>query len=124
MRKILFRGLRADGKGWVYGDMFRHSGRKPRTYISNEPPNVFSVKPETVGQFTGLVDKNGKEIYEGDKLRADNFEKTMAVIWRKDLASFALTADGWMYDHYFGEGADAGNCEVIGNIHEIETPKQ
>lgn len=65
-------------------------------------------------QFTGLKDKNGREIYEGDILMPDN----IMVVWREELASFALRKDGWMYDHYFGEAIDAGHCEIIGNIFE------
>jgi len=68
---------------------------------------------KTIMQFTGLLDKNSKEIYEGDLL-----QDGITVIWREDLASFALRKDGWMYDHYFGEAVDPGHCEVIGNIYE------
>jgi len=70
-------------------------------------------KPCYIMQFTGLKDKNGKEIYEGDRLNDG-----ITIIWRDDLASFALRKDDWMYDHYFGEAVDPGKCEVIGNIYE------
>lgn len=118
MRQIKFRGLRTDGKGWVYGDMF--NATTGATIIENGGESLGSfhfVIPESVGQFTGLRDKNGLEIFEGDFLRGSSDDKCL-VIWRQDLSSFALTKDGWAYDHYFGEAIDPGFCEVIGNIHD------
>lgn len=68
MRQIKFRGLYKNT--WVYGSLVQVTiGDKQTTQIENadfDDHRVYEVDPKTVGQFTGLLDKNGKEIWEGD----------------------------------------------------------
>jgi hypothetical protein len=68
-------------------------------------------------QFTGLIDKNGKEIYTGDILKTGS-DKNMEVGWSKRFASFCLNRKGWLFVHYFGEAVEAEDCEIVGNIYE------
>lgn len=70
MRQIKFRGKRKDTGEWVYGDLV-HTIKDILILPIDEGWNQYSVNSKTIGQFTGLCDKNGKEIYEGDILSAN-----------------------------------------------------
>lgn len=69
MREIKFRGKRLDNGEWIEGDLLRMNGH---WFIFPDPApegiDKYEVDPATVGEFTGLKDKNGKEIYEGGPL--------------------------------------------------------
>lgn len=110
MREIKFRGKRLDNGEWVYGDLHI---RTPFPHIHSEIDyGKVDIDPHTVGQFTGLHDKNGKEIYEGDIVRYDmGGECEVSYCIGGGFAGFDLSPA-------FHNEHQLTDVEVIGNIHD------
>jgi uncharacterized phage protein (TIGR01671 family) len=124
MREILFRGKRSDNGEWVYGDLIKYNLLKQRiclimsinaklVNLKVEVENTSEfVIPETVGQFTGLTDKNGTKIFEGDIVQY--FNGTPAHIMFLQ-GGFIIVGEGFRNEFI---GHAVAHIEVIGNIHE------
>jgi len=122
MREILFRGksLLNKDKEWIYGSLIHNYPQG--CYISvfdmfTDIQKEYPVFSPTIGQFTGLLDKNGNKIFEGDIVKTES-DKPMVVSWNIKFASFCLDRNGRSFSHWFGESTDPAKCEVIGNIHD------
>ena len=116
MREILFRGKRKDNGEWVEGDLMQHYIHHDDLTIVVSGCVYYEVDGETVSQFTGLTDKNGSKIFEGDVFMSHVGLK-MTIEWQNDYCLYMMR---WLSDNYQSK-TDAkflNKSEVIGNIHD------
>ncbi|MBC2084615.1 YopX family protein [Listeria marthii] len=134
MREIEFRGKRIDNGEWVYGNLMQfedsatfifadeRKGASTLTYAHFIINNMHAIDEKTVGQYTGLKDKNGKKIFEGDIVRNINGEYSYIGIVNKDRYTFYIKGVAPKDNYDFADVSDTvtgkSSLIVIGNIHE------
>lgn len=137
MREILFRGKRDDNLQWIEGYIYRITENQEMPFLMMKDFHgiTYPVYPETVGQYTGLTDKNGKKIFEGDILAGDEYPYSYETAWNY-FAEVVWLDDGKAFGLYtfknpqsnvrgvshgltdYMDDFESSEWEIIGNIHD------
>lgn len=134
MREILFRAKRVDNGEWVEGNLITNERDESKAYIGYifdvrngmiKDFDIVEVIPETICQYTGLLDKSGRRIWENDIVKCNRRKghDFFKVVWRKKYADFGVEPIGFGAQYPFGQGEDnkdiyGHHYEVIGNVFD------
>lgn len=127
MRENLFRGKRTDNGEWVYGSFCMDAlelknglcgvdGFIRRYDADAGKMQMYEVDRETVGQFSGLTDKNGKKIFEGDVLLVSDTDT--AIVEYDETAAMFMTVFGYAEGDFTSLCNQYPDIKIIGNIHD------
>ncbi len=118
MREIKFRGKKKSDGNWIVGN---YNLIDNRAYIFNHDPNGdnlnspddYEVIPETVGQFIGIQDMDGTDIFDGDIVQSTFMDRVFTIVWKRRAWMMVWKDDPTGYADIYGN-----YVKVIGNIHE------